>query len=140
MNESAFLEAITTEPDDLSHRLVFADWLEDRSDEPARARAAFIRAQIERAGLPPYHPRARALLRLESVPLGVYGAAWSAPVHPLCASHQFHRGFVEQVRVSADQFLQSGDALLSVAPIRRVQLRGTLGLPALLSSDARNAR
>src|SRR5437870_1771028 len=113
MNESAFLEAIASEPDELSHRLVFADWLEDRGDEPARARAAFIRAQVERASLPAYHPRARALERAEAVPFNAHGAAWYAAVLPLSSSHRFHRGFVEQARVSAEQFIHNGARLFA---------------------------
>jgi uncharacterized protein (TIGR02996 family) len=140
MNESAFLEAITSEPDELSHRLVFADWLEDKGNEPALARAAFIRAQIERSSLPAYHPRARELLRLEAAPFNAHGAAWYAAVLPLSSSHRFHRGFVEQVRVNAEQLVHNGDKLFAVAPVRHVQLRGTLGLPALLSRDPLNAR
>src|SRR4051794_176593 len=116
MNESAFLDAITAEPDDLSHRLVFADWLEDRGDGPARARAAFIRSQIARAALPSYHPNARALLREEEVPFNAHGAAWYAAVLPHCSSHRFHRGFVEQVRVSAEQLVHNGHRLFDVAP------------------------
>src|SRR5947209_17317306 len=42
MNEEAMLlEAILTEPDDHVHRLVFADWLNERDD----AREALVRAQ-----------------------------------------------------------------------------------------------
>jgi uncharacterized protein (TIGR02996 family) len=140
VNESAFLEAITSEPDDLSHRLVFADWLEDKGDEPALARAAFIRSQIERAALPAYHPRARALERREKALFNAHGAAWYAAVLPHSSSHCFWRGFVEQVRVSAEQLVHNGDKLFAVAPVRGVHLRGSLGLPALLARDPRNAR
>lgn len=140
LNESTFLEAITSEPDDLSHRLVFSDWLEDRGDEPALARAAFIRAQIERATLPAYHPRARHLARLEAAPFNAHGAAWYAAVLPHCGNHRFQRGFVEWVRVSAEQLVHNGTNLFAVAPVRHVHLRGSLGLPALLARDPRNAR
>lgn len=140
MNESAFLGAIAAEPDDMSHRLVFADWLEDRGDAPSRARAAFIRAQIARAELPAYHPRARALLREERVPFNAHGAAWYSAVLPHCGSHRFHRGFVEQVRVGAEQLLHDGERLFAAAPVRHLQLRGSLGIPALLSNDPANAR
>src|SRR4051812_9310073 len=41
-SEASFLQTIQEAPDDLSHRLVFADWLGESGDE---ARAEFIRLQ-----------------------------------------------------------------------------------------------
>src|SRR5262245_49645394 len=52
----AFLRAITTEPDDDTARLVYADWLQENGDE---ARAELIRLQI-------------ALSRLEVLPLAKF--------------------------------------------------------------------
>ena len=43
-----FLEDICEHPDDDAPRLVLADWLEDHGDEEGRARAEFIRVQIEK--------------------------------------------------------------------------------------------
>src|SRR5262245_36198782 len=45
--EEAFLKAIRGEPDELAHRLVYADWLEERGDP----RAEFVRlgAQVAQA-------------------------------------------------------------------------------------------
>src|SRR5437879_5252782 len=108
MSEAAFLEAIVDEPDVLAHRLVYADWLEDHGDEPRRARAEFIRLQVERDSLPPYHPRARALLRREEQFLARHGSDWSGPIAPLVRRCRFHRGFVEEVRLSVEQLVQHG--------------------------------
>ena len=55
MNEHAgLLEAICREPDRDDLRLVYADWLEDQG---RHERAAFIRADLALAGLPPEPPR-----------------------------------------------------------------------------------
>ena len=140
MNESPFLEAIVAEPDELAHRLVYADWLEDQGGEEALARAEFIRAQLERDRLHPAHPRARALLRREEALLHRHGADWSAGVNPLVRRWRFHRGFIEEVRLTVEQLLQNGPTLLRLAPLRRLQLRGTSALPPLLSRWPHHAR
>jgi uncharacterized protein (TIGR02996 family) len=44
-DERALLAAIVREPDELTPRLMFADWLDEHGDEGARARAQFIRLQ-----------------------------------------------------------------------------------------------
>lgn len=41
----AFVDAIVADPDDDTHRLVFADWLDERDDPADRLRAEFIRLQ-----------------------------------------------------------------------------------------------
>jgi uncharacterized protein (TIGR02996 family) len=140
MSEPAFLEAIVAEPDELAHRLVYADWLDERGDPGDQARAEFIRAQIARAALHPAHPDARALRRREEALLRQYGAAWSAPVAPLVRRCCFHRGFVEEVRLTVEQLLEHGPRLVRLAPLRRLQLRGTSLLPALLARAAHHAR
>ena len=53
---AALLAAIREEPDDDTHRLVYADWLEDNG---APERAEFIRLQIERAQAGQEEPSAR---------------------------------------------------------------------------------
>src|SRR5262249_49099795 len=57
---------------------------------------------------------------------------------PTRSSRRFHRGFVEQVRLSAEQLIYNGPRLFAVAPVRHVHLRGSLGLPALLARDPLN--
>lgn len=48
--ESAFLAAILTEPEDDTVRLVYADWLQEHGDD---ARAASIRDSVRLATLKP---------------------------------------------------------------------------------------
>lgn len=129
MNDAVFLDAILSEPDELSHRLVFADWLEDYG-QPERAE--FIRLQIERDGLPLAHPCARRNLRRESVLLAEHELAWAGPIAQQARRWRFHRGFVEELDLPADQFLAHGQELFRLAPIRRLHLRNTGVLPHLL--------
>src|ERR1700733_7459762 len=95
--ENAFLDAILNEPDEMAHRLVYADWLDDRGDEPSRDRAEFIRAQIERESLHPAHPRVRELARREAGLLARYETAWVGRVVEAAGRWRFHRGFIEEV-------------------------------------------
>ncbi len=140
MNERVFLEAIAAEPDELAHRLVYADWLEEQGSPRDQARAEFIRLQVERAALPPAHPRARALQRREDELLQRHGGEWSAEVAPLVRHWQFHRGFIEAVRLTVEQLVHNGQQLLRLAPVRRMQLRCTSALPAILSHSPGSAR
>jgi uncharacterized protein (TIGR02996 family) len=59
--EEAFLRAIIEEPDEGSHRLVYADWLEERGDP----RGEYLRCQCSRSALRPADPTFAALLRRE---------------------------------------------------------------------------
>jgi uncharacterized protein (TIGR02996 family) len=58
----AFLSAIHADPDDDTHRLVFADWLDDHGESD---RAEFIRVQVELARLPKKSPNRAALEKRE---------------------------------------------------------------------------
>src|SRR5947209_877471 len=120
----AFLAAILDEPDELAHRLVFADWLEEQPDEASRQRGEFIHAQVERESLPPTHPRARHLLRREAEILDRHGRAWAKPLLRRARSWAWRRGFIEQVSVDPDALLHQGAHLFAAAPIRRLHLHG----------------
>jgi uncharacterized protein (TIGR02996 family) len=80
MNRTAFLEAIKAEPDDDTHRLVFADWLEENG-EPERAE--FIRVQVKRARPTDWDPGPASLEARERELLKQNGEAWLGPLHPL---------------------------------------------------------
>ena len=137
--ENAFLQAVLNEPDDMTHRLVYADWLEDRGDAAARDRAAFIRAQIERETLHPARPRARELLAVEKALLAMHETAWAGPVASMVGRWWFHRGFVEEATVDFDSLPATMDRLARVAPIRRLRLRHA-GLLASLTGTAAAVR
>jgi uncharacterized protein (TIGR02996 family) len=74
MSRAAFLDAIRAEPDEMAHRLVFADWLDEHGDE---ARAEYIRLQVRRDGLPPADPLVRESQRREDELLAVHGEDWA---------------------------------------------------------------
>jgi uncharacterized protein (TIGR02996 family) len=51
-DEQTFLRAILDDPAEDTHRLVYADWLDDHATPRRRARAALIRTQVELARTP----------------------------------------------------------------------------------------
>ncbi len=116
-----FLQRIRAFPDDDSHRLIFADWLEEQG-APERDRAAFIRVQIALASMRPDDRRRLRLQALERELLEVHHERWRAGLAGLADGPEFRRGFVEEVNVSARQFLEHADALFAAGPIRHVHL------------------
>ena len=114
------LLAIAADPGDDAPRLVYADWLEERGDP----RAEFIRAQCELAGLPDGDPRRPDLEATSIRLLRRFGKGWAAPVRRWARGWTFRRGFVEGVKLLADDFLDFAEEILAAAPIREVRLLG----------------
>jgi uncharacterized protein (TIGR02996 family) len=137
----AFLQDIIAQPDDDAVRLIFADWLEDQLDEASRARAEFIRAQVERASLHPAHPRRRALLQRETRLLARHEAAWAGRVAALSRGWRFHRGFIEEAVLGIDNFLPATEELFALAPVSHLRLRDTPRLAHLagVAAEVRQA-
>ncbi len=71
-HQSAFLAAIAADPDDDGHRLIFADWLEERGDP----RGEFVRLQCELAPLRWDDPRRPELERRQAELLRRHGDEW----------------------------------------------------------------
>src|SRR5262245_15670884 len=125
-----FLRAIIEEPDEDTHRLVFADWLEEHGRAP---RAEFIRVQVELACLPPDHPRRSALLSREKDLLTEYGERWAAPLWSLVSEWVYRRGFIEVVEIGpvcsvATHLLKD---LVTGAPVRHVRFYEFVNRPRL---------
>jgi uncharacterized protein (TIGR02996 family) len=125
--DKAFLQAILEEPDDDTHRLVYADWLDEHGDPD---RAEFIRVQCELTRLEgdddptsAAQVRMAALQHREAVLLGSHRPAWTQPL-PEWARRWcgFQRGFVATVHASAALFLEHGAELLRVAPVQHLAL------------------
>ena len=116
-----FLQRIRAFPDDDAQRLFFADWLEEQGGNGAD-RAAFIRLQVALAAMSVDDPRRTALLAAERELLAVYRADWEEPIRGLATGPEFRRGFVDEVKVSARQFLRHADAIFAAGPIRHVHL------------------
>jgi uncharacterized protein (TIGR02996 family) len=126
-----FLARIREVPDDDGPRLIFADWLDEQGDP----RGEFIRVQVALARLSDYDRRRPALLRAERDLLGRYGERWAAPFDGLATGPVFRRGFVDEVKVTARQFLARGAALFAAWPVRRLHLLDLGGhLSAVLAS------
>jgi uncharacterized protein (TIGR02996 family) len=122
-----FNVGILEEPDDDTHRLVYADWLDEHGDPD---RAEFIRVQCELTRLEgdddptsAAQVRMAALQHREAVLLGSHRPAWTQPL-PEWARRWcgFQRGFVATVHASAALFLEHGAELLRVAPVQHLAL------------------
>src|SRR4051794_37823654 len=92
-DEPALLRAVRDDPDDDLPRLAYADWLEEKGERP---RAAFIRAQLQRARLPWEDDRQAELQATERRLLIEHGLDWMPPEVPI-TSVRFRRGFVEEI-------------------------------------------
>jgi uncharacterized protein (TIGR02996 family) len=140
--EDAFVHTIIKAPDDDGTRLVFADWLEERG-EPERAELIRVECQLERllANSPNRYAlecRARQLLRFsdgvflfarhlsatlearDRELLSAHGTQWARPVRALVDHFGFRRGFVEEVGIRGPAFLDAGEELFRLAPVRHV--------------------
>jgi uncharacterized protein (TIGR02996 family) len=102
-DHAAFLAAIRAEPDDDTHRLVYADWLEENGHP---ARAEFIRVQCELARGTASRERQRELVGREQALRCKHEAAWLAPLRELglVERAEFERGLAT-VRLASERFL-----------------------------------
>jgi uncharacterized protein (TIGR02996 family) len=129
--EEAFLQAIFAEPNEDTHRLAYADWLEDRGEPAGVARAEFIRVQCELARQPSEGVRTRELLAKEAKLWKAHRTAWleTVPRSLRGPDLRFHRGFLEEIHLPASALIRHGEALFHHHPVRRVHL----GLPLTLA-------
>lgn len=115
----AFLARIRAYPDDDTHRLIFADWLDEQGDP----RGSFIRIQLARAHSPESAETDRHLENQERALLEAHRATWEAPLRACGASGcEFRRGFVDEIKIEAQQLLRNAHILFSVSPIRHIHL------------------
>jgi uncharacterized protein (TIGR02996 family) len=121
-HEEAFLQSICESRGDDGPRLVYADWLEDNG-QPQRAE--FIRLQCRLAATGEDAPERLALQDREWEMLTVYGDAWrqSLPAWARRERHEFRRGFVDRMSLTATEFIRKGEALLRTVPLYGVRLR-----------------
>ncbi len=118
MQGDGFLARIRELPDDDGPRLIFADWLDEQGDP----RGEFIRVQIALARLPDHDRRRVKLLGRERDLLGRYADLWAEPFRGLATGPVFRRGFVEEVKVTARQFLAHPDAVFAAGPVSHLHL------------------
>jgi len=117
MTDEAFMKAIIADPDDDTHRLVYADWLEDEGGDVDRA--ALIRAQCAAERLP--RGKARSALEKEAKALIKANPAWVEPIRKarLGTKPVFRRGFLHGVTLPAFRFVMEAKALFKAAPTLR---------------------
>jgi uncharacterized protein (TIGR02996 family) len=120
MDASAFLQDIIEHPDDDTPRLVFADWLDDHGNEAERARAEFIRVQIERARLPIDDDRQADLEARERRLAVAHALDWVTTPWDL-RNLRFRRGFPETLLTTA-VYLSERQHPLPHLPIRELSL------------------
>jgi hypothetical protein len=118
--EQVLLEKILNDPDcDRLREKYAADCL-----PPQDPRADLIDVQLRLAR--PEEGRSGTDAYLLSVREGEllrqYRDVWGEPVAGLVADYEFHRGFVELVRLPAGQFLERAEKLFSSAPILHLDL------------------
>lgn len=120
---NGLLAACCDSPADDTARLVLADWLEENGDESERARAEFIRVQVEHARAGDFDPRSDEWRERERELLVTYETDWVADL-PGWARRRvtFRRGLPGTVGCSVAQFLKQGAALRTVTPIEAVRL------------------
>jgi uncharacterized protein (TIGR02996 family) len=116
--------AILADPQDPALRLRYADAIEPTGPDHAE----LIRLQLEDEAA----RRSHRLLdqtrtaRIDAL-VAAGGPLLAAPVAPMVDGWRVLRGFVEQITLSADAFLRTGDELFRRAPIRHLRLTGAAG-------------
>lgn len=137
--ETALLNAVLRNPDDDAPRFAYADWCERQTDAPTKARAEFIRIQIEISRLTNEaldNGGAYSLRYRESKLLDAYRANWLATVNGLADDFVFYRGFVELASLSARDFLNKAVQLFAAAPVRHLDLENvTAAADELFASE-----
>jgi uncharacterized protein (TIGR02996 family) len=117
----SFLRDILMSPHDDVVRLIYADWLEEQDDPASADRSAFIRVQIQLAGMTGGEPDYEETRQREQLLLRRWEQEWLGPVRPLLKGWTFRRGFVEEVTLTAPRFLAHAEVLLSREPVCRVR-------------------
>lgn len=110
--------AVLAHPEDDVARLVYADWLEEHG-QPTRA--SFIRHQILAAQAEADSPTARYHTAHADRLLLEHRTEWSQSVRSRVLACDFHRGFIDQVRVDVATFPTDAPALFAAEPIRSLQ-------------------
>jgi uncharacterized protein (TIGR02996 family) len=121
-DREALFRAILADPDDDTLRLIYADALEEAGQ--AR-RAAFVRTQVQLAGVPEYDP---AHIRARHSGAGGFDFEWlqeaTLPDGLDWAREPFRRGFPAAVQArDAAAFVAGADELFARYPVESVELR-----------------
>jgi uncharacterized protein (TIGR02996 family) len=116
-----FVRQILDRPEADEPRLAYADWLQQQGD---RARAEFIRCQIEAARLDPQDPQREKLVARADTLLKAHAAEWGALLSPGASARvgSFARGFPTWARCELEAFPTVAATLWQVAPVTHLEL------------------
>jgi len=135
-SDQGLLQTIFEQPDDDTPRLVYADWLDDQGEAE---RAEFIRVQCELARLPEDDDRLPRLEQRATELLEKYKKKWLGKLPAdKGIEYSFRRGFVDEARLRWKLFLEHGEKIFQLAPIRQLELN-YLGM-GKFQADAVGAR
>ncbi len=129
-DEDAFHRAIAANPDDLSARRIYADWLEEHGKTASQLeRGEFIRTQIALSQESPKDNRKKELQAREKALLKKHRAEWVPDALKLpsnlwnSAQFQFRNGMLEGVTFKAGEGLSEEVAeALATIPLKQVTL------------------
>ena len=113
--EATLLAAVLAQPEADALRMVYADWLQARSDP----RGEFIALQLTLAR----RPTAAAQQRADAL-LKQHGLAWTQALRQLTLKQRFERGFVFEVELQGMTLLRRAPALFALAPLTSLDVRG----------------
>lgn len=114
--ESEFQRAILNRPDDSTPRFAYADWLDDQCNPLGE----FIRVQHRLERLTDKGEVLFELERRESELLGEFEAEWLGDLAGLVEWCSFRRGFVHEISLSDESFIEHGQQIFELAPVRLV--------------------
>lgn len=130
-----FLHAIQDQPGEDTHRLVLADFLQERGDVERgdEEHARLIRLQCERSRTAPYSPRwfelefaSRALLAFHRDRLT------DCPGHKKATYERFERGFPTAIRVPGATLLRGTDPAFAVGTVDGLAVDAVRSVAALI--------
>jgi uncharacterized protein (TIGR02996 family) len=128
----ALLRDLREQPDDEAARLIYADWLQENGETPKeRERGEFIHLQYSLQHLAPDAPACAELKAREAKLWKKYRTAWLAgvPKHLRRQDLVFHRGFLEELPLTAANLRRHGETIFEKYPtITRLRLTGAVDI------------
>ena len=122
--ENALLAAICAQPDDISARLVYADYLLEQPEPEKRERGEFILAQCRRAAGGLSANEDADLRTRDKALLEKYREPWVLSLRGLVSNAAFSRGFPDRVTMTVDRFADRFAEVSRETPVARLHLTG----------------
>jgi uncharacterized protein (TIGR02996 family) len=116
--EHELYAAVLADPNDEAPRRALAAYHDAKGDP----RGELIRLQLELAAQQATGVRDGKLIGRERELIKKHGRAWAAPLADLITGHAFHRGFIGEVTLPLDRFLDVAPTLFAAAPIQHLNL------------------